>query len=219
MQTQPDVPWGLARGKGMPVLSHVSGDQPGACFHGLTALLDPLSQVPPSHPRVQNMKEQQREGIKTSSYRDHPSPPPEHLRPAGPVMADRMGTCHEQPAFTHPSSGHPSIQPAHPKPSARYRARQRTQDRKTRATRLSPPEGGTEEWSPQAAASAERSVTQGREAARGWRLGRPRRGRRRLALRAEAPEAGGRGLGAAGPRGGIEFSWGGLEQGASWAIF
>lgn len=29
-------------------------------------------------------------------------------------MADRMGTCHKQPAFTHPSSSHPSIHPAHP---------------------------------------------------------------------------------------------------------
>ena len=97
-------PWDLACGKGVPVLSHVSGDRPGACFHGLRALLDPLSpRVPPSHPGVQTTKEQQREGIKTSSYRDHPSPPPEHLlRPAGPVMADRMRTCHKQPAATHP---------------------------------------------------------------------------------------------------------------------
>lgn len=61
-------PRGLPHGKGVPILSHMSSDWPSACFHGLRALLDPISlRVPPSHPGVQNIKEQQREGVKTSS--------------------------------------------------------------------------------------------------------------------------------------------------------
>ena len=172
VRTQPDVPQGLPRRKDVPTPSHMSSDWPSACFHGLRALLDPISlRVPPSHPGVQNIKEQQREGIKASSYRDRPSLPQRLLQPAGPVMVDRTGNAtSSQPSLIRHPAAHPPTQHAL---SACSHAMQRTQDRKMRATRLSLPEGGTEDWSQQAGASAEQSVTQGQKTARGWHLGRP----------------------------------------------
>lgn len=97
VQTQPDVPGAWHAGRVCP------GIGPVPAFMGLEHFLTHFHHES-HHPTLElTMKEQQREGIKTSSYRDHPSPPPERLlRPAGPVMADHMRTCHEQPAATHP---------------------------------------------------------------------------------------------------------------------